>query len=484
MSQISDNIDDIKQNENFQNINASNNNNDEDNNKYNLLIFSKLQSEKELSRINQIDIESRWKKVLSQNKVEEIKRDATHVMKDMQKEVALCDKTIHLLYDAFDGADDQFHKANSVHMDSLQTLIDLFEEQLLSLESEFEINLYKVLKQFQMERQCIAAQHESNNFQIMDKTTAMEMEKQILVQEENNTQQQVINEIRNKNLEQINGVRVVLESKIEDLEDSADVAHNEYLQQTDSKSIEFQTLKEKEGKDRKEINRRINQINHLQGILQRIKVEHDRSSGDHQEQYNNLLNRKLNAINHYHAWKTKLNKIRNYHRQEMIDTTKIANASKKKLQEQCGLVNRILRLHSLCQSLETEKEINQMISSCHLNEPNVSIKEESLRIIDEYKNKLNDKTIHSGSSGKRVSFKSNNINQRKVRLEKYNGNNNHNEDWNFLETFWKRFNKVQIEVLTLEKTVTKLNKEKIYFEVCVCMLKNCTHLSYLFFSNK
>ena len=173
------------------------------------------------------------------------------------------------------GHHDQFHRAISAHVDSLQTLLDVFENQLLLLESEFEISSCEVLTQFQTERESIVAQHESNKFQIIDKITAMEIEKQILMQQGNNTQQQVINKIRNKNLEQINGARVALESKIEDLEDAADVAHNECIQQTDSKNAEFQALKEKEGKERKEIDRRIDEINHLQGILNRIKIEHE-----------------------------------------------------------------------------------------------------------------------------------------------------------------------------------------------------------------
>lgn len=76
--------------------------------------------------------------------------------------------------------------------------------------------------------------------------------------------EQLREEIRNKNLEEINMLRISLDAQIEDLEQLFETAHLNYLQQTAQRTHDFKELTHKDQILDVDINQKKKKIDNLQ----------------------------------------------------------------------------------------------------------------------------------------------------------------------------------------------------------------------------
>eukprot|EP00957_Ditylum_brightwellii_P053517 4055731-Ditylum_brightwellii.AAC.1 len=124
----------------------------------------------------------------------------------------------------------------------------------------------------------------------------IENEEQHRENNERQDKQQTIEEIRNRNLEDINGLRFVLDSKIEDLEEQFDSAQSDYLQKNDQKTNQLKSLTIKDKVASKEIDQRTRKIDRLQNSIKRLKKKSRQSSVQSEEQRELLLERKNKGL--------------------------------------------------------------------------------------------------------------------------------------------------------------------------------------------
>ena len=97
-------------------------------------------------------------------------------------------------------------------------MIDIQDSRLLALENDFEAELRMLEDEFEAERQQIVKQHAMEKKELLDIMTAVENGEQEKEAERRQEHEQYREEIRNKSLEDINVLRITLESTIEELE--------------------------------------------------------------------------------------------------------------------------------------------------------------------------------------------------------------------------------------------------------------------------
>jgi hypothetical protein len=83
--------------------------------------------------------------------------------------------------------------------------------------------------------------------------------------------EQMREEIRNRNLEEINVLRITLDTQIEELEQHFETAHINYLQNTDQRTTDFKYLTAKDHELSHEIEIKIRRIERLQVGIQTQK---------------------------------------------------------------------------------------------------------------------------------------------------------------------------------------------------------------------
>jgi len=168
--------------------------------------------------------------------------------------------------------------------------------------------------------------------------------------------EQLREEIRNKNLEEINVLRITLDTQIEDLEQHFETAHINYLQNTDQRTTEFKFLTIKDQELSREIEVKIRKIERLQASLQHWRTKIAQNVKENAER-NRLLTEERNSIQeHFQLLRGRMNGFRDAQARRLSELTQNACAAKGQLEEQAELASRILKLAELARKAETEAE--------------------------------------------------------------------------------------------------------------------------------
>ncbi|CAM9585262.1 unnamed protein product, partial [Hapterophycus canaliculatus] len=158
------------------------------------------------------------------------------------------------------------------------------------------------------------------------------------------------------NLEEINVLRITLDTQIEDLEQHFETAHINYLQNTDQRTTDFKYLTSKDQELSREIEVKIRKIERLQSSLQHWRTKIAQNVKENAER-NSFLMEERNAIQgHFQHLKGRMNKFRAAQAKRLGELTQNANAVQGKLQEQHKMANHILTLAELARKAETEHE--------------------------------------------------------------------------------------------------------------------------------
>eukprot|EP01083_Nonionella_stella_P074555 202294_1 len=163
-------------------------------------------------------------------------------------------------------------------------------------------------------------------------------------------------EIKNKNLDIINVLKVTLDSQIEDLEKQFDDAHQSYVENTEDRTREFKDLKEEDKKLSKQIEQMLKQIEKLQGELSHWKqkiMQNDREC----TQRNQTLRSEKEAISrHYRDLKRRMTKFRSIESKRLLELTKMSRSALAENERKYGRAEKILKLAELARKYEMERE--------------------------------------------------------------------------------------------------------------------------------
>lgn len=253
-------------------------------------------------------------------------------------------------------AEDQFGMALRSHLQNMDKLIDLQDARLLALEQEFEAELSTLESEFDRERRQIVSQHGSEVAELNDIMAAIDAEEQEREAEARQDHEQLREEIRNKNLEEINVLRITLDTQIEDLEQAFENAHWHYLHHTDQRTTEFKNLTRKDQELSKEIEQKIRKIDRLQSSLQTWRMKISQNVKECAQRNSSLMEEKNGIQAHFQNLKSRMNKFRATQKSRLNELTRNANASKNILKDKCELAERILKLAELGRKMETEQE--------------------------------------------------------------------------------------------------------------------------------
>mmetsp|Transcript_1781 Transcript_1781/g.5259 ORF Transcript_1781/g.5259 Transcript_1781/m.5259 type:complete len:385 (+) Transcript_1781:189-1343(+) len=227
----------------------------------------RMEQEKANSRMNRLKIQNQWRKIMRLAKVESLRTGIEVISQNHERDVDRKDAIIQMLDRDLEEAEDQFQMALRSHLQNMDQLIDLQDSRLLTSEQEFEQELHTLEAEFNAEKEVIVRQHAMDTQElngIMVAVDAEEQERDAVARQEH---EQLREEIRNKNLEEINMLRIGLDSQIEDLEQHFETAHLNYLQTTDQRTHDFKYYTKKDQELSKDIEIKIRKIERLQTSL-------------------------------------------------------------------------------------------------------------------------------------------------------------------------------------------------------------------------
>merc|ERR1711977_15260 len=217
--------------------------------------------------------------------------------------------------------------------------------------------------------------------------------------------------IRNKNIEEDHQMRSHLEERIEQMKEKCNAHLQSYRTATEANTADYKTYLARDASLSKQVERKLRQVERMQSQITHWKL---RIEQDH-------------IAKHFQELKAKMNRFRNEEKKRLTDLTQNARGCIKNLKDQLSLAEKILKTAELCRKFETEREkVLPFYLSREVEVEELQFDDDDLK--EEIKESLADTGI---------------------------------DEWTYLDTFFKRFNKVKLDHLAIEKERQRLEKENV-----------------------
>eukprot|EP00949_MAST-11_sp_MAST-11-sp1_P000330 g330.t1 len=416
--------------------------------------------EMEYSKTNRYKIQNQWRKIMRLAKVESLRKDIEVLSQNHERDVDRMDAIIQMLDRDLEESEEQYQMALRAHLQNIDTLIDLQDSRLLALENEFENDLRTLEDEFNAEREEIIAQHKAEKQELTDIMSAVEADERDRESEAKQEHEQQREEIRNKNLEDINVLRITLESTIEELERHFEAAHLNYLQNTDQRTQDFKYLTTQDQNLSKEIEVMILKEARLRETLAQWKLK-SRSNDKECTERNRALREEKDAISkHFQELKSRMNKFRNGESRRLSNLTQNAHEAKRSLDEKLKLAKKIIAQAELAKKLETQRE--KVLPFYHSRVGDDAEGAEVLAAAEDEEATAAREQLCVLMAGVTEDLKGgadpvevdNTVQSMGV---SENGGNV--EEWDYLDRYYKKFNKVLLDKLAIERERDRLRKE-------------------------
>ena len=399
-------------------------------------IHAMMAIEQKNTHINRLKIQNQWRKIMRLAKLEQLRKDIEILSQSHERDVDRKDAILQMLDRDLEEAEEQYQMAHRAHLQNVDKLIDIHDARLLALENEFEKDLSTLEDDFSAERAEIVEKHEQSCAElhnVMDAMETAQAERRAEAKQEHETLRE---EIRNKNLEDINVLRITLDSTIEDLEQHFETAHLHYLQTTDQRTTDFKHLTAQDHRLSEEIKVKTRKSERLTESILQWKAKITQNSREATERNARLQAEKDQISKHFQQLKGRLAKFRGGQDVRLSELTQTVAATRTKLQGLEKLGSSILRQGELARQLETEQEKVLPFYKSTVDEEGEAAEEEGAEGAD------------TGGGAKLV----------KAVGGVVQGGESLDE-WNYLNNFWKRYNKATLDNLAIGKEKERLEAE-------------------------
>eukprot|EP01035_Chromulina_nebulosa_P028079 gene28079-37002_t len=312
----------------------------------------RMEDEAKISKINSLKIVNQWRKIMRLAKSESLKKDIEILSQNHERDIDRRDAILQMLDRDLEEAEDQYQMALRTHLMNIDALIKLHDSRLYSLERNFHHDLEVLQSDFLTEKNIMISKFKHEKKELAAIIDAIEQEEESRDNEAKHSFEQLREEIRNKNLEEINMLRISLDAQIEELEQHFETAHLNYLQQTAQRTHDFKELTQNDQRLSLEIEQKRKRIDNLQTTIQHWRAKMRQLNRETEERNRLLLDEKHSIQKHYQQLKQRIKLYRSTQNQRLLHLSQSANACKKVLTDKLEFARRVIQLTDLSRKME------------------------------------------------------------------------------------------------------------------------------------
>jgi len=294
----------------------------------------------------------------------------------------------------------------------------------------FDAELAALEQEFNTERQLILHKHQAEKRELQELMEAMAKD---FDEQEHNTRHDFeghCEEIKSKSNEELGVLKMQLMQIIQKLEDQFENARSGYKSKNETLQVKYRELKKSDQKSAKEIERKTKEMKKLQDAVSNCKARIASNARECEERNRALREEKDMIVQHFQELKLRVNRFRDGEMSKLTGLTGAARDCIKDLEEKLKWMNNVLKLAELNRNLETEREKVLPFYESTLSE------EEAAKVPRATMEEVHE--MHSYALGKDGAPV---------------------EEWNYLDNFFKKFNKVQLDKFALHKEKDKLQRQ-------------------------
>jgi len=382
--------------------------------------------ESKIAHFNRMKILTHWRKVMRVSKTDSLKKEIQIYQQNHDREVDAKDAILQMLDRDLEEAEEQYQMALRNHLIHVDELIALQESRLRGLHEQFELDLNILKEEFDREKQEILRNHDIEKKELQDMIDTVEEEQNNKLKDLKEAFESERENTKNTNTDALNSIKIELVKKINELDQDFELHFTRYVSETESKYNSFKKLLQENENASNIIDKKVRNIERLKEKIQywRLKIQQNAKECDARNE--SLRKEKENISKHYQDLKNKMIQFREDESKRLGNLTMNSKSCMDTLNDYQKLAEKILKNAELCRKLETEKE---KVMPFYQNDPESleqAPEEESIKIAGVSKDKQNEFTL--------------------------------------LDYFYKRYNKVLLDKLAIQKQKATLEKENMFFK--------------------
>jgi dynein regulatory complex subunit 2 len=253
-------------------------------------------------------------------------------------------------------AEDQYQMALRTHLINIDTLIKLHDARLYALERNFQQELKILQEEFYQEKEYMIMKFQTEKLDLKSIIEAIEEQEEQRMQETQQKFEQMREEIKARNHEEIDTLRVSLDDQIKDLEQEFENEHIQYLSRTQQRSHEFKEKSKNDLSLNADIQSYKLRIDNLQNMIKHWRAKTKQLHRETEERNRLLQDEKLSIQKHYQQLKSRIKIYRSTQNQRLLHLSQAANQCKQVLKDKLEVARRILQLTDLSRRMETLSE--------------------------------------------------------------------------------------------------------------------------------
>ena len=365
----------------------------------------KFEEEMQYSRINRMKLLNDWRVIMRIAKIDEIRKYLTLYMQIFERDLDDKDAILQMLDRDISEAEDHYNIALTNHFIHIRQLVSLQDSRVKGLFKEFEGDVKNLENEFNDEFAEIKKQFEQEQNDIL----------------------RMLNELKNSQIQKINEVYSHLQEAIKkagtDVHNKFSNEMNDIRQKSDEKNKRDIEDIEKLNELEKAVNLKQKKLEKKSEELKQLKVKIKQNNEDWDQKNESLKHEKEKIMNSYRILKTKLIEFRNMQHEKLKKLVKNSWECETKLKNYIKLAEKILKLAEISRRLEIDKE----------------------KILPYYENSEVEREDDNAVE---------------VKLEDIKGIDPMiYEEIESLQNFWKRYNKVKLDVIAIKKQKEEVEKQ-------------------------
>ena len=391
----------------------------------------KREEEERFSALNNLRIQQQWRRSMRLTKVEELRKDIEVLSQNHEREVDRKDAIIQMLDRDLDESEEQYQMALRAHLKEQDFLLEIQRTRVTALESAFDAELAALEDEFNTERALILHKHQTEKRELLEIMAAMEKEFEEQEQDARHEFESQCEEIKSKSSEELNVLKMQLEQLIDELERMFDNARKAYKHANETLQVKYRNLKLNDQKSARDIERKTKEMKKLQDAVAQCRARIASNGRGCEERNKALKEEKDMIVAHFQELKTRVNRFRDDELKRLTALTSASRVCIKDLEGKQKHMEKILKLSELNRKLETEQE----------------------KVLPYYKSTIEEEMVKDAPQATMKEVKSMHgfaVAQDGVSQV---------EEWNYLEQFYKKFNKVLLDKFALSKEREKLERQ-------------------------
>jgi len=385
--------------------------------------------EEKIINYNRRKLLTNWRNTMRIAKTEQLRNEIEIYSQNNQRELDSKEAMLQMFDKNLDEADEQYQMALKNHLIHIDELIALQDSRLASMETEFSRDTRILEDEYDTEREEILNIHRRQIQELEELIETIDEDAKAKALAAKQDFENFREDIKNRNMEEQDNIRLQLEGKQKKLNTNLETLHQRYISETQTKNDDHFTLFNENKKKTKAIDNLVKEIDRLKAKIEHMKLKIHQHTKESKKKNDALRKEKENITKNYQELKIKMMKAREEKNRRLTELVTNSRNADLKLKESLTLGERILKLAELCRKLETERE----------------------KVIPFYDTTVEDATVPEELRGE---FE-------EISPEQY-------AEYTYLNNFYKRYNKVLLDKLAVDKQKTQLEKEN---QILKAMLK-------------